>query len=76
MNYPNKRTRLDEIKKVIDGNTEDLHPTDKAEALRELETFSGKRAAQQEEFNDKQGVPERPIDQPEDIRADRPGVEL
>lgn len=78
MNYPNKTNRTDQVKDIVQGNLEDLHPTDEAQAYREVEAWAGKRAADCEERNDRDGVPERPEIAELDDDGDyvRPGVEL
>lgn len=58
-NYSNKEDRLDVIKEAIKAGRTDLHPTDHAEACRELEIFCQKEADAQEASNDANGVPER-----------------
>jgi len=59
MRYDDKEERLARAKQHVDCCVGALHPTDRAEALREIEQHAGKRAAEQEETNDRDGVPER-----------------
>lgn len=48
-----------------------LHPTDKAEAYREIQRQAGEAAAGQEERNAENGVPERPEDQEKTAISER-----
>lgn len=50
---------MDYVRRAVNGTLSNLHPTDEAEAYRELERWSGERAADCEDRNDRLGVPER-----------------
>lgn len=58
MSYDDKEEQLDDAKTCA-RRFRLLHPTDKAEAYRELEGWAGKKAAKQEKRNERDGVPER-----------------
>lgn len=57
--YGDKKEQLKAVKEDTTLELLRLHPTDNAEAYRELEGWAGKRAAKQEEANERDGVPER-----------------
>ena len=62
--YENKERTTNDVKAAIYNARRELHPTDAAEMLREVETYTGEQAKKQETHNEKHGVPEHP-DAPE-----------
>ncbi len=51
--------RVEECKNDVKYSVENMHPTDRAESYRAIETWAGNRAKAQETVNDLKGVPER-----------------
>ena len=72
-NYGDKRAAIieasNDAEEVIQRHN--LHPTDRAEAYREIERQAGVAATMQEEKNSEGGVPERAKDQEKTAISDR-----
>lgn len=58
-NYEDKEQQLKYAKGFFSDQFYKLHPTDLAEAFREVETWASERAKKWEERNERDGVPER-----------------
>ncbi len=66
MEYSDKKIALDHAKSeatILD----DLHPTEKVEAFRELGAWAYVRARAQDKINERHGIPERPGDLDEKV---------
>lgn len=53
-----KNVAVGNVKKEVAWATNHLHPTKKAEALRDIEAWAGDEAKAQEDKNERDGVPE------------------
>lgn len=59
MTYQDKSMASNHVQARAVREFESLHPTEHAEAYRDLQTWAGEKATEQEETNEREGVPER-----------------
>jgi hypothetical protein len=60
--YRDVEAITDDYKSYIDTDLKTLHPEDRIKFCRDVATRLNDRAVEQEEINDRDGVPERPRD--------------
>jgi hypothetical protein len=62
MPYSDKEEKLDDVKGYVQRRFSNLHPTDRADAHREMGKWSEDQAKQQDAANDRHGVPDRDVE--------------
>ncbi len=64
MDYDNKDVQLDNVKRQVAVEFENLHLTDRAEAFNELSEWATHRRNARERVNERDGVPDRSENRP------------